>query len=99
VKNYKSSLDVHYSSGVANNAFVLMVQGGTNKTSGLKVDKGVGMEDALKIMYRAETVYFTPNETFAQAGAAAVKAATDLYGAGSPQVLATQQAWKAVGAL
>jgi Zn-dependent metalloprotease len=96
---YKSSLDVHYSSGVANNAFVLMVDGGTNKTSGLKVDKGIGMEDALKIMYRAETVYFTPNETFAQAGAAAVKAATDLFGANSPQAIATQQAWHATGCI
>ncbi|HTP28796.1 MAG TPA: M4 family metallopeptidase, partial [Anaeromyxobacteraceae bacterium] len=100
-KKYSSKLDVHCSSGIANNAFVLMAQGGTNRTSGQTVDasQSLGMQKALQVMYRAETVYFTPNETFPQAGQACVKAATDLYGADSQEVKTVTAAWKAVGCL
>ena len=97
--NYAKDLDVHYSSGIANNAFVLLVDGGKNRTSGLGVDKGIGMEKALQIMYRAETVYYTPAETFKQAAQACLNAATDLYGATSDEVKATTQAWTAVGCI
>jgi Zn-dependent metalloprotease len=92
---------VHGTSGIANNAFVLMVQGGTNRTSGMTVDPstGLGMGKALKIMYRAETTYYTPSTDFRQAAQAAVKAATDLYGSDSPEVKTTTAAWTAVGCL
>jgi Zn-dependent metalloprotease len=96
-KDYPSQTEVHGSSGIANNAFYLTVEGGKNKTSGMSVDKGIGMEDALKVWYRAETYYMTPSTTFSQARAACIKAATDLYGAGSAQVTAVTQAWSAVG--
>jgi Zn-dependent metalloprotease len=59
--------------------------------------KSLGFEKALQVMYRAETVYFTPNTTFPQAAQACIKAATDLYGAGSPEVQTVTDAWKAVG--
>ncbi|HZN95877.1 MAG TPA: M4 family metallopeptidase, partial [Myxococcales bacterium] len=36
-KNYPRQTEVHGSSGIMNNAFYLMVNGGTNKTSGLQV--------------------------------------------------------------
>ena len=78
--------EVHSSSGIANNAFYLMAQGGTNKTSGMEVDGGIGIEKSLKIFGRALTTYMTPNTTFAQARDACIKAATDLYGANSPEV-------------
>jgi Zn-dependent metalloprotease len=96
-KNYPKQTEVHGSSGIANNAFVLAVQGGTNKTSGQKVDAGIGMEKALKVFYRAEAFYMTPNTTFAQAKAATIKAATDLYGANSAEAKTIAASWDAVG--
>jgi len=96
-KNYPKQTEVHGSSGIANNAFVLAVQGGKNRTSGIQVDGGIGMEKALKIFYRAEAFYMTPNTTFAQAKAATVKAANDLYGADSQEAKTIAAAWNAVG--
>ncbi|MFL5350780.1 MAG: M4 family metallopeptidase [Hyalangium sp.] len=96
-KNFKSGTEVHSSSGIANNAFYLMAQGGTNKTSGMKVDSGIGIEKSLKIFGRALTTYMTPKTTFAQARDACIKSATDLYGANSPEVQTVQKAWSAVG--
>jgi Zn-dependent metalloprotease len=94
---YSSGVDVHYSSGIANNAFTLLVKGGTNKTSGRVVDGGIGADKALQIFYRALTTYMTPNTTFAQAKVACAKAATDLYGADSAEVAKTNEVWSAVG--
>ncbi|HLL53866.1 MAG TPA: M4 family metallopeptidase [Myxococcaceae bacterium] len=96
-KEYPKQTEVHGSSGIANHAFVLAVQGGTNKTSGQKVENGIGMEKALKAFYRAEAYYMTPNTTFAEAKAATIKAATDLYGAASQEVKTITAAWTAVG--
>ena len=96
-KNYPKQTEVHGSSGIANNAFVLAVQGGTNKTSGIHVDGGIGMEKALKIFYRAESVYMTPDTTFADAKAATIRAANDLYGADSQEAKTIAAAWTAVG--
>lgn len=96
-RNYASSdQEVHRTSGIANNAFLLMVQGGKNRTSGLGVDpsKSMGMARALQILYRAQTVYFTPDTTFRQAGQLRVKAAEDLYGKGSQEAETTRTAWK-----
>jgi bacillolysin len=94
---YRSGTDVHHSSGIANNAFSLLVKGGTNKTSGTKVEGGIGAEKALQIFFRANTTYMTPNTNFAQARQATIKAATDLYGANSPEVAKVAEAWTAVG--
>jgi Zn-dependent metalloprotease/subtilisin-like proprotein convertase family protein len=96
-KNYPKQTEVHGSSGIMNNAFVLLVQGGTNKTSGITVQSDVGMEKSLKIFGRALTTYMTPTTTFAQARTATIQAATDLYGADSAEVKAVQDAWTAVG--
>jgi Zn-dependent metalloprotease len=95
--NYPKQTEVHGSSGIANNAFYLLANGGTNRTSGQKVDGGIGMEKGLKIYSRALTTYMTPNTNFAQARQATVKAATDLYGASSVEVQKVKDAWSAVG--
>jgi Zn-dependent metalloprotease len=42
-------------------------------------------------------VYFTPNETFAMARDAMLKAAADLYGADSAEQKTVAQAWSACG--
>ncbi|MBZ4415652.1 M4 family metallopeptidase [Myxococcus sp. RHSTA-1-4] len=96
-KDYPKQTEVHGSSGIANNAFYLLVNGGKNRTSGLEVKDGIGMEKGLKIYYRALAHYMTPNTTFAQARAACIQAATDLHGANSPEVQKVKESWTAVG--
>jgi bacillolysin len=94
---YPQQTEVHGSSGIANNAFYLLANGGTNRTSKEKVDGGIGIEKGLKIYGRALAHYMTPSTTFAQAREATIKAATDLYGANSAEVQKVKDSWKAVG--
>lgn len=96
-KNYPKQTEVHGSSGIANNAFYLLANGGKNRTSGLEVKDGIGMEKGLKVFARALEHYMTPRTTFAQARQATVQAATDLYGANSAEVKKVQESWTAVG--
>lgn len=93
--NYNNAIDVHYTSGIQNNAFYLLAEGGTHRNGG--VVTGIGRAQAEQIFYRALTVYMTPSTTFAQARAWTIQAATDLYGAGSQAVISVGQAWTAVG--
>ncbi len=89
---------VHINSGIANHAFYLAVNGGTNRVSGLSVT-GVGIaniEQMEKVFYRAFTLLMPANSTFATARAATIQAARDLYPTG-PVVNAVTQAWTAVG--
>ncbi len=88
---------VHINSGIPNHFFYLLANGGTNPTSGQRVAQGVGMEKALRIYYRANTVYFTPNTTFAQARAAWERAAEDLFGRDSAELRTVRAAAGAVG--
>lgn len=90
---------VHTNSGIANHAFYLAIEGGTNRTSGLGV-QGVGSasrEQIEKIFYRAFTTMLPSNATFSVARAACEQAARDLYGASSAAFTAVRQAWTAVG--
>jgi bacillolysin len=103
-KNYPKQTEVHGSSGIMNNAFYLMVNGGTNRTSGMQVGGMAAadgfdgaMDKGLKIFGRALTTYMTPNTTFADARKATLQAATDLYGADSDAVKQVASAWTAVG--
>jgi zinc metalloprotease ZmpA len=104
------SLDVHLSSGVANHFYYLLAEGTSNgspsKTcvagntrvaSGNGTVTGIGRAKAEKIWYRALTVYMTSSTNFAAARTATVKAANDLYGAGSAESTAVANAWTAVG--
>lgn len=94
---YNDGIDVHYSSGIANNAFYLLAVGGTHRLGGV-VD-GIGKDKADKIFFRALDVYMVPTETFSQGRTDTIRAATDLYGAGSPEVISVGQAWSAVGVI
>lgn len=94
---YSNGLDIHYTSGIANNFFYLLSQGGTNRTSGMSVPTGVGRTAAERIWYRTLTVYLTSRSGFKDARAASLKAAADLYGSGSTQYSTVGQAWAAVG--
>jgi Zn-dependent metalloprotease len=98
--------DVHYSSGIGNHFFYLASEGSGAKTlNGVSYNSptcngstvtGIGRDVAAKIWYRALTVYFTSGTTYAQARTATLKAATDLYGAGSTQYNGVAAAWSAV---
>ena len=91
-----ASMDVHYSSGLANKFFHLLAEGGTNKTSGQSVT-GIGRGKAEKIWYRALTVYMTSATNFKGARAATLSAAADLYGAGGVEQSTIAAAWTACG--
>jgi len=94
------NVDVHYSSGISNLAFSLLVKGGTHpRGKSSTAVTGIGMRDAAAIFYRANANYLTPSSNFADARAQTVKAATDLFGAASEQVAQTNNAWTAVGVL
>ncbi|MBN8469436.1 M4 family metallopeptidase [Corallococcus exiguus] len=96
-KNFPKMTEVHGSSGIANNAFFLVTEGGKNKTSGIEVKDGIGMDKSLKIFGRALTTYMTPQTNFSEARAATIKAATDLYGKDSTEAKKIAEAWTAVG--
>ncbi|MEZ4241732.1 MAG: M4 family metallopeptidase [Myxococcota bacterium] len=83
--DYYNGLDVHYSSGLANKAFYLMA-----------TDPALDIQSAGDLWYRALSVYMTPSTTFEEARQATVDAATDLFGAGGPEVDAVGRAWDGV---
>lgn len=90
---------VHINSGIANHAYYLAIEGGTNRTSGLSV-QGVGVanrEQIESIFYRAFTELMPSNSTFATARAATIQASRDLFGANSNAERAVTEAWIAVG--
>ena len=90
---------VHYNSGVQNKWFYILTLGetGTNDLGNTYSVAGLGIENAAKIAYRNLTVYLSASSGYAQARTGAIQAAIDLFGAGSPQVIATTNAWFAVG--
>jgi thermolysin len=90
---------VHINSGIANQAFYLAIEGGTNRTSGLAV-QGVGgsnREQIERVFYRAFTQMLPANATFSIARAATIQSARDIFGANSNAERAITQAWTAVG--
>jgi Zn-dependent metalloprotease len=93
-KNYVRGVDVHYSSGIMNNAFYLMSQGGVNLTSQISVS-GFGRDRAERIFYRALTIYLQPSSDFSETCKATVKSALDLYDSATANIV--QNSWYAVG--
>ena len=90
---------VHTNSGVLNHWFYILSEGksGTNDIGNAFSVSGIGMDKAAKIAYRLESVYLSASSTFANARTYGIQAATDLYGADSAEVIATTNAWYAVG--
>jgi Zn-dependent metalloprotease len=91
---------------VANHFVYLASEGSGAKTiGGLPHDSptcngssiaGMGHDKVGKIWYRALTTYMTTGTTYAQARTATLNAATDLYGASSPERATVAAAWSAV---
>jgi Zn-dependent metalloprotease len=103
------TLDVHYSSGIANHFFYLLAEGtnagapsptcvvgNTRVSSGNGTLTGIGRAKAEKIWYRALTVYMTASTKYAGARLATLNAARDIYGALSDERSKVAAAWSAV---
>lgn len=75
---------VHTNSGIPNKAGYLVAQ-------------AIGNEKTAKIYYRALTTYMTPTTDFLGARNYLIQAATDLYGSGSAEVTAVNNAFNSVG--
>ncbi|PNE38870.1 MULTISPECIES: M4 family metallopeptidase [Streptomyces] len=100
------NVDVHYSSGIANHFFYLLSEGsGAKDANGDHYDSptadgskvtGIGRDKAEKIWFKALTTYMTSTTDYKAAREATVKAATDLYGAGSAEVKGVESAWTGV---
>ncbi|WNG62985.1 peptidase M4 [Archangium gephyra] len=96
--DYSSGVDVHYSSGISNLVFSLLSKGGVHpRGKSTNVVPAIGPEKAGRIFYKANTDLFTASTTFEQAKTYTLQAAEALYGAGSAEVSAVNEAWKAVG--
>src|SRR4029453_5143510 len=87
---------VHTNSSIANHAYYLIANGGTNRVSGIAVT-GIGASAAERIFYRGLTSYMPSSTNFSGARTATLNAATDLYGTGSTQYNGVAQGWCAVG--
>ncbi|MER5760705.1 M4 family metallopeptidase [Streptomyces sp. NPDC002082] len=101
------SIDVHYSSGPANHWYYLASEGsGAKVVNGVSYDSptsdglpvtAIGRDAASKIWFRALTVgYFKSTTNYADARVQTLKAAADLYGAGSVTYNNAANAWAAI---
>ncbi len=90
---------VHINSGVQNYWFYLLVNGGsgTNDLNNAFSVASIGQAKAEAIAYRNLTVYLGRNSDFNEARFYSLRSAIDLYGACSPEMIAVQNAWHAVG--
>ncbi|GHA74359.1 M4 family metallopeptidase [Streptomyces termitum] len=100
------NVDVHYSSGPANHFYYLLSEGSGAKTiNGVNYDSptsdglpvtGIGRDKASLIWFKALTTKFGSSTNYAGARTGTVAAATELYGAGSAEVTAVENAWAAI---
>ena len=98
----ESELDhggVHINSGVQNKWFYLLTDGdsGTNDNGYSYQVDGIGIEKSQQIAYRTLTEYATEESQYADIRLASLQAAADLFGENAPEVVAVDEAWKAVG--
>lgn len=90
---------VHTNSGIPNHVYYLAIEGGTNRVSGRSVT-GVGFanrEQIERTFFRAFTQMLPVRATFAQARAATIQSARDLYPSNGAVERAVTDAWTAVG--
>lgn len=97
---------VHSNSGIANLYYFLLTQGGWHPHHNTVINNkyiptiyvpGIGIEKARRIWYRALTVYMGPYTNYPGARVATARAARDLFGLCSPEYVAVQRGWNAVG--
>ena len=90
---------VHMNSGVQNKWYYLLTDGdsGTNDNGYSYQVDGIGIEKSQQIAYRTLTEYATQESQYADIRLASLQAAEDLFGENSAEVMAVDEAWKAVG--
>lgn len=90
---------VHTNSGVLNYWFYLLCEGGsgTNDLNKSYSVNGIGIANAAKIVYRAETEYLSATSNFADMRACTLKAAEDLFPNNPSYGNSVADAWYAVG--
>ena len=91
--------EVHKNGTVFSYAYYLTTEGGsgTNDINSIYNVTGIGIDKAQAIWYRMETVYLFPNAQYSDARMYSIQAATDLFGACTPEVITVTNAWYAVG--
>ena len=87
VKPESDNGGVHINSSIINHAFYLLAEG---------LNNAIGMDDAAKIFYRANTVHLLPRSQFKDARRACIQSAEEIFGANSAQSQATAAAFDAV---
>lgn len=89
---------VHTNSGILNYWFYLLCQGGsgTNDLNNAYTVTGIGLDNAAKIVYRAETNYLTATSNYADMRECTIKATKDLF-PNTTYVNSVENAWYAVG--
>jgi Zn-dependent metalloprotease len=100
------SVDVHYSSGPLNHWYYLASEGTGSKTiNGVSYSStscngttfsGIGHAKVERIWYRALATYLTSSSNYAAARTAGIRAAKDVYGAGSVECLGIEKAFSAI---
>ncbi|HEX2901017.1 MAG TPA: PKD domain-containing protein, partial [Bacteroidia bacterium] len=90
---------VHTNSGVQNKWFYILTIGenGTNDLGNAYNVAGQGWTKSQAIAFRNLTVYLSSASDYSDARFYAIRSAIDLYGACTPEVIATTNAWYAVG--
>ncbi len=83
---------VHYNSGIQNRALYLLSEGLSNEGLGTSI----GKDKAEQIVYRA-LVRLTEDSEFIDSATQMVLQASALFGEGSPEVQAVEDAWREVG--
>jgi Zn-dependent metalloprotease len=96
---WDSGGEPHTNNGPSIFWYYLLCQGGsgTNDAGQSYSVTGITMAEARMIAFRGLTNYFTPGTNYASARTYTIQAAIDLYGGCSPEVIATTNAWHAVG--
>lgn len=97
--NWDFNNEVHQNSTVISHWFYLVAQGGsgTNDIGNTYNVNGIGIDNAAKIAYRTLVYYLPANSTYNDARFYSILAASDLFGACSPEVEAVTNAMYAVG--
>jgi Zn-dependent metalloprotease len=99
-------LDPHYSSGPNNRMFYFLAMGSSADSTSDYYSKylvqapknmtGIGIDKAYRIWFKANTTKLTSGSTYADARAAVIAAAQELYGVGSVEAKAATRAYAAI---
>lgn len=93
---------IHQNSTIISHMFYLLAEGsattdGVNDNNDFYNINGIGKDKAEQIIFRAQTVYFTPNTNFPTARNLTIMAAEDIFGVNSLEAITVNNAWYAVG--